>query len=507
MYTVFCRRRYKKRLIVTSTICFVLLSLYSYYHTIDSGISNISRIRKTERRHNAERTVHYEAHLQSINIGHTSSLNWLKTTNKTLIISQEDIETNKAPWEGVDCPGFYPYQTTKSSDILMSENKEFSNWMQFQQNRAVEGVNCNFLINGNTTEQKRILSAMRHTHFDVVPPSFYLNRTTDCQQYISETGFITSSLTEEEENFPIAYSIVVYKHIEQVERLLRSIYRPQNVYCIHCDKKADDTFKQALRGITSCFDNVFMSTRSISVTWGDTSCLTPDMECMKDLWRHKKWKYFINLTGQEFPLRTNLELVRILKTYNGANNIEGTVKRALTGRWNGLPPPPHSIRPIHGSVHIVANRRFVEYILFNKVASDLFNWTKNAQHASEIFFNTLNYNPHLNISGSYKGVPETDCKSNPFLTRFKNWGPQSSLFNWPCHGTVVRDICIFGVGDLPLLSKRPEMFANKFFLNYQPYTLKCLDQLMFNRTRDEYFNGFKLNIAKYRSLDFIKNAI
>ncbi|CAG2215677.1 unnamed protein product [Mytilus edulis] len=180
---------------------------------------------------------------------------------------------------------------------------------------------------------------------------------------------------------------------------------------------------------------------------------------------------------------------------------------ALTGRWNGLPPPPHSIRPIHGSVHIVANRRFVEYILFNKVASDLFNWTKNAQHASEIFFNTLNYNPHLNISGSYKGVPETDCKSNPFLTRFKNWGPQSSLFNWPCHGTVVRDICIFGVGDLPLLSKRPEMFANKFFLNYQPYTLKCLDQLMFNRTRDEYFNGFQLDIAKYRSLDFIKNAI
>ncbi|VDI10755.1 Hypothetical predicted protein [Mytilus galloprovincialis] len=382
----------------------------------------------------------------------------VKTTNKTSIISHEDIQTNKAPWAGVDCPGFYPYQTTISNVIQMGENKEFPNWMQFQQNREVEGVNCNFLINGNTTEQNRILSSMRHTKFDLVPHSFYLNKTTDCQQYIHETGFITSSLTEEEENFPIAYSIVVYKHIEQVERLLRSIYRPQNVYCIHCDKKADDTFKQALR-------------------------------------------------GQEFPLRTNLELVRILKTYNGANNIEGTVKRAYTGRWNGLPPPPNRIRPIHGSMHIVVNRRFVEYILFNKVANDLFNWTKNAQHASEIFYNTLNYNPHLNISGSYKGVPETDCKSNPFLTRFKNWGPNSSFFNWPCHGKVIRQICIFGVGDLPLLSKRPEMFANKFFLNYQPYTLKCLDQLMFNRTRDEYFNGFKLDIAKYRSLDFIKNAI
>ena len=48
---------------------------------------------------------------------------------------------------------------------------------------------------------------------------------------------------------------------------------------------------------------------------------------MEELWSHKKWKYFINLTGQEFPLKTNLELVRILTAYNGANDLEGTIKR------------------------------------------------------------------------------------------------------------------------------------------------------------------------------------
>jgi uncharacterized membrane protein HdeD (DUF308 family) len=126
-----------------------------------------------------------------------------------------------------------------------------------------------------------------------------------------------------------------------------------------------------------------MSSKSYDVVWGTISVLLPEITCMGDLWKYnkkwkyfissflsylrylcvvaysgaqhivccvfalfrrmypvlpvyldcdlwkynKKWKYFINLTGQEFPLRTNYELVKILKIYNGSNDIEGTVKR------------------------------------------------------------------------------------------------------------------------------------------------------------------------------------
>lgn len=48
---------------------------------------------------------------------------------------------------------------------------------------------------------------------------------------------------------------------------------------------------------------------------------------MKDLLSFSKWKYFINLTGREFPLRTNYELVKILKVYSGSKDGEGTIKR------------------------------------------------------------------------------------------------------------------------------------------------------------------------------------
>jgi len=36
-----------------------------------------------------------------------------------------------------------------------------------------------------------------------------------------------------------------------------------------------------------------------------------------------KWKYLINTAGLAFPLRTVEETVKILRAYNGANDVEG----------------------------------------------------------------------------------------------------------------------------------------------------------------------------------------
>lgn len=52
--------------------------------------------------------------------------------------------------------------------------------------------------------------------------------------------------------FPIAYSIVAHKDPSQVERLIRSIYRTHNHYCIHIDLKSPQMFK-ILEKYASCF--------------------------------------------------------------------------------------------------------------------------------------------------------------------------------------------------------------------------------------------------------------
>jgi len=339
-------------------------------------------------------------------------------------------------------------------------------------------------------------------------PSQYLNLTTDCKHFTNYRGYITSSLTLEEKHFPIAYSIVTFKDFEMFERLLRAVYRPQNYYCVHVDRKSGPEFFEAVSSIADCFDNVFLS-RRISVEWGTFTVLEPDLICMEALFKYKRWKYFINLTGQEFPLKTNEELVKILTAYNGANNLEGTIKRANKNRFHGV-SPPHGIRAVKGSVHIVVNREFVDFVLHNQTAADLLSWARTVHIPDEAFFSTINYNPQLGVRGSYTGVPETTetkNKTNPFMVRYKNWG--SPPFKWPCAGYKSKGICIISTGDLPLLKSRPELFANKFHINRDRLVVGCLEEALFNRTRDQFDPLVEnaIDTEFYKGLGFVKNQV
>ena len=199
----------------------------------------------------------------------------------------------------------------------------------FQQDRTVKDVNRKLIINGNEneTEFASNYSATRPRK-EILDHNDYINLTANCTTFKDKRGYIMSSLTKLEADFPIAYSLLMFKDVQQAELLLRAIYRPQNIYCIHVDRKSDDGIFVVMKKISDCFENVFMAPERIDVRWGTFSVLEPELVCMEELLkRHKNWKYFINLTGQEFPLRTNHELVRILMTYNGANDIEGVLKR------------------------------------------------------------------------------------------------------------------------------------------------------------------------------------
>ena len=193
--------------------------------------------------------------------------------------------------------------------------------------RDVIKMNCRGLITGSNATIQEVKKIMTNTRFLNVTDSYYVTATEDCDVFIRERGYILKSMTSEEEHFPIAYSILMFKDVNQVERLLRAIYRPQNYYCIHVDKKASQNTSSAIRSIANCFTNVFLTSRSVDVRWGAFTVLEPELICMEELWRYRKWKYFINLTGQEFPLKTNLDLVRILKAYNGANDVEAVTQR------------------------------------------------------------------------------------------------------------------------------------------------------------------------------------
>jgi len=118
--------------------------------------------------------------------------------------------------------------------------------------------------------------------------------------------------------------VLTYESVEQTERLLRLIYRPHNVYCVHVDAKSSPAVRRALTAITACFNNVFIAKPPVDVRWGKVSIVRAELRCMRQLLEYGRWRYFINLVGRDFPLRTNLELVKILAAYNGSNDVEGS---------------------------------------------------------------------------------------------------------------------------------------------------------------------------------------
>ena len=81
-----------------------------------------------------------------------------------------------------------------------------------------------------------------------------------------------------------------------------------------------------LQRIVNCLPNVFIPSIRHDVIWGDISVVHAQLTCMRELLKRKQWKYFINLTGQEFPLKTNWEIVQILREFKGGNDIKGSFK-------------------------------------------------------------------------------------------------------------------------------------------------------------------------------------
>ncbi|ESO90646.1 hypothetical protein LOTGIDRAFT_54803, partial [Lottia gigantea] len=290
-----------------------------------------------------------------------------------------------------------------------------------------------------------------------------------CDKYIQSRGFITE-VTQEERDFPIAFGILMHEEIELLERLLRAIYRPSNFYFVHVDAKAPKSLLKAVSDITNCFDNVHVTSRVVKVTWGQYSVFQADLNCMDDALKFD-WKYYINLAGSEFPLKTNLEMVTILKAFNGASSITGGPFRPQM--WKNRMSKVGNITGftvMKGSQHIVANRKFIEFLRTAPEALEFAERLKPALHPHETFYNSIYFSKHLKIPGSYNGTAKM-ISENDGMARYKLW----SSHRKSCSGKFVHAICIFGIKELSLLTKAPHLFCNKFHDDFMPIVLDCLE--------------------------------
>ena len=90
--------------------------------------------------------------------------------------------------------------------------------------------------------------------------------------------------------------MTIHKYAEQFKRLLKAIYEPQNLYCVHIDAKADLSFVRTVTAIVECFSNVFLATQLVDVAYAGFGRLLADIHCMQCSSNDAthQWKYVIN---------------------------------------------------------------------------------------------------------------------------------------------------------------------------------------------------------------------
>ena len=61
-------------------------------------------------------------------------------------------------------------------------------------------------------------------------------------------------------------------------------------------------------------------------------------------------------------------------------------------------------------------------------------------------------------------------KEKPWMAVYVVWTYESK-----CYGQSVRDHCLYGVGDLKILTSRPEIMANRIDVDFEPLSVDCLE--------------------------------
>ncbi|KAH9513176.1 Beta-1,3-galactosyl-O-glycosyl-glycoprotein beta-1,6-N-acetylglucosaminyltransferase 4 [Bulinus truncatus] len=288
------------------------------------------------------------------------------------------------------------------------------------------GVDCNKAFS-HTSYNSQFPQKVNRTF-----PDEYIAASRDCEIFRERFGFFRYPATSQEESeFPLAFTILFHQDLDQVVFLLRAIYRPHNVYCLNVDTKSSVEFLEAVRSVARCLPNVFVASKLESIVYAGFSRLMADINCFSDLLKHRvQWKYVINMPGQQFPLRTNFELVKILKSYNGTNDIEGNKDlmgwRILwihsynrinnTDRFEVIQSKvlnalaPHGLQVVKGSAYGTFSREFLLFMRGSPVALDLLHWSKNIYSPDEYFWSTLNHAENISVPAV------VECNQNRGLT-------------------------------------------------------------------------------------------
>lgn len=279
----------------------------------------------------------------------------------------------------------------------------------------------------------------------------------------------------------LAYCILAHKQPGQLIRLVRALHHPADIILLHVDARAPAAMHQAAASLSQDLSGVeVMPSRPI--VWGGSTMIETQIAAMDlALRRHVDWTHFINLTAQDFPLKTRSDCIQKLGIDPTASYLSwfdplrepiwknarerldryyiewpwldrllrvpglGRRLRRILGWSNTLPRVPFFRRRwpdfFHyygGSNYVVLSRAAAAYVARDVSARRIRHWLRASAHADEIVFQTVLLNSSHRTRLINNDLREIDFPRN---------APHPRTFTH---------------ADLPRLRSSTKLFARKF---------------------------------------------
>ncbi|WP_332685646.1 beta-1,6-N-acetylglucosaminyltransferase [Bosea sp. (in: a-proteobacteria)] len=293
----------------------------------------------------------------------------------------------------------------------------------------------------------------------------------------------------------IAYFILVHRYPEQFKRLFRSIYSPANHYLVHVDKSSGSELDADIRGFLADFPNSEVL-QGRNAVWGGYSLVEAELRGMVQLLRmNGDWEFFINLSGQDYPLKSQNYIARFLTRHRGKEFIKvldqrkvrpetmSRVKRYVVEFSNRIVktwlPRPFlaGASPYIGNQWMIVSRRFCEFVCHDPRSDRYKSFYKNTFIADEGFFQTVMMNTPSHgeiISDDLRmidWVPDGDIKLRPRTFTAED-GPEliasRCLFARKFDATIDEDILDLIDVDLSRCDREPAIVRDRSFVSPLP---------------------------------------
>ncbi|KAI6189376.1 hypothetical protein M3Y97_00001400 [Aphelenchoides bicaudatus] len=413
------------------------------------------------------------------------------------------------------CRVVYGYSVEKANESSSSSLDDSLLQLRFVSPSETSNVPCSQFFNPNID----VTSLGKKFRTKYEDPSNEKDLPTDCNSILERNNFHRKPLSKEENKFPLAYARNVFQDYRFLEITLSTTYAPQNFYCFSIDGKANKLFRQRMNNLAKCFPNVHITDFTAKMDSAGHNTNAHHMACLKWLAdKNKKWKYVMLLQNHDIPLKTNQEMVQILKWYNGTNDVTTELRNQLPKHsWDFetlrlFKDPARNKQTIDGNkpevlltrsmVQNFMSREAIDFII-DKLNLDItvqqlnsYSWT-----VDEYLTSSLNSNDNIKLPGGFTRKCGSKSGTIIGMSRFNVWIRNRTRCG---SGMWRHNVCIFGLEDLRSnFVDNPFFIANKMYPAYDFAAITCWNEVLFNRTY--YDRGLhRLNKAAYVNLPQVR---